>query len=236
MGFFDKIKRFFGFGPKKLDLESLVFDPSRAVELHTMKWKGKEEVAQAIVERMTGVNGDMFDMTHGDYMLQSMVGLQFAYNIFDGGDDAMPLADTLKALFAYTGADAICPHAGWISDLPTTVCPLPAWMPATYVGGNSIYGRVYRINPTALWGPDHKGRCYLGFRSDGGITGWKALKGLKDSRITDLKWYVLEYDADATDDGSAMIWSNHEKEFDIEICLYEPKAKAHAVILRFTSF
>ncbi len=234
MNIFNRILNFFRTKEEAIDLESLCGDPEKCGVIPAMPYNDKKKVAQAIFDELMGVSVNVMAYTHGDFMLQSLVGLRLAEEFYEGKGDIALLIQRMSAVMPY-GGGLLCPHAGWISEKPTTTGELPLWMPASYIGGNMVYGRIFRINLTALWDPVKKGKHYIGVRSDGGICTCRLLKGLKTCAINDKEWAVFQVDSDNTDDCTAMIYTQQEKEFDTEICVYRPGGE-HTVILRCTCF
>ncbi len=90
------------------------------------------------------------------------------------------------------------------------------WLPIRYLGGNMCCGRVFAINICAFSSRD----SIIGIRDavypyphPKGT--FKILKGLK--YIGDYKeWTMFKLDPSSTDDMTAMLYSNHEKNFDLQ--------------------
>lgn len=213
-------------------LEAFCSSSDSSMKIHTMSYCEKKRLAEAILKHMEEHSPTCFDFSHGDFMLQSIIGLQAARKIFCGGDAESSFQKKIVNL--PDCSDVFRPRAGWGCELPTTQGPLPLWMPASYIGGNMVFGRLFRINLTALL-PEN-GKVYIGLRGDGGKGyGWQPLKGLIESSIDDPDWTVMEVDRNKTDDFTAMVYGGYEKEFWIEICRYRPEA-SHDILLRYTCF
>lgn len=100
------------------------------------------------------------------------------------------------------------PYFGW----PLTG---PNWLPIRYVGGDMCVGRVFAFNFCAFTSKD----SIIGMRDSHtqphNKEGFRILKGLK--YIGDYnEWNLFKLDPDSTDDMTAMLYTNHEKNFDLQ--------------------
>lgn len=92
----------------------------------------------------------------------------------------------------------------------------PEWLPIRYLAGNMCFGRVFSINLCAFPSKD----SIIGMRDvkhsyPHPKEAFRILKGLK--YIGDLKeWTLFKLDPASTDDMTAMLYTTHEKNFDLQ--------------------
>lgn len=105
----------------------------------------------------------------------------------------------------------------------------PNWLPVRYLGGNMCFGRVFAFNICAFSSKD----SIIGMRDVKHSKphyreGFRILKGLK--YIGDYKeWNMFKFDLDSTDDMTAMLYTDHEKNFDIQFAHF-PHEGGHRVL------
>ncbi len=136
-----------------------------------------------------------------DFKMCSLVAYKLVREFFDPGSkmDKRIIAST------WGGTD----YLGW----PLTG---PNWLPVRYVDGNMCFGRIFAFNICAFSSTD----SIIGMRNEGSLEphskdGFRILKGLK--YIGDFKeWNLFKLDAPSTDDLTAMLYTNHEKNFDLQ--------------------
>lgn len=92
----------------------------------------------------------------------------------------------------------------------------PEWLPIRYIGGNMCFGRVFAFNICAFSSKD----SIIGMRDVKHTQpyypdGFRILKGLKYIGNYD-EWNLFKLDPSSTDDMTAMLYTNHEKNFDLQ--------------------
>lgn len=144
---------------------------------------------------------DMPEYCQHDFKMCSMVAYKLVREFFD------PDSKMDKELIASTwGGDNFL---GW---------PLKGsnWLPVRYLGGDMCFGRVFAFNICAFSSKD----SIIGMRDVKHnqpyyCEGFRILKGLK--YIGDYKeWNMFKLDPASTDDMTAMLYTNHEKNFDLQ--------------------
>lgn len=109
----------------------------------------------------------------------------------------------------------------------------PAWLPVRYCGGNMCFGRVFIFNICAFSSKD----SIIGMRCVGAskaypTAGFKILKGLK--YIGDYKeWNLFKLDPDSTDDMTGMLYTTHEKNFDLQFAHF-PHEGGYRILFYWT--
>lgn len=163
----------------------------------------KREKAEEIFNNFnkTYFPADMPEACHQDFKMCSLVAYKLVRELFD------TKSSLDKNIIASTWGGEY--FLGW---------PLkgPIWLPIRYLVGDMCFGRVFAMNICAFSSKDsiigmrdtkhnypHPGRAF------------RILKGLK--YIGDYKeWTMFKLDPSSTDDMTAMLYTYHEKNFDLQ--------------------
>lgn len=144
---------------------------------------------------------DMPEYCQHDFKMCSMVAYKLVKEFFDSNSGM-----NKEAIASTWGGSNFW---GW----PLTG---PVWLPIRYVGGNMCFGRVFAFNICAFSSKD----SIIGMRDINHDhphpkEAFKILKGLK--YIGDYKeWTMFKLDPASTDDMTAMLYTYHEKNFDLQ--------------------
>ncbi len=135
-----------------------------------------------------------------DFKLCSLLAYLFTAEYFNGYPEAIhDKADIARVLF------------------PEQVFPLPMqiWLPVRYCGGNMVFGRVFSVNICAFSSPD----SIIGFKDNDSSAPYGEVRVLKGMKFIGNSgpWALYKLDVASTDDMTAMFYTNHEKNFTIEI-------------------
>ncbi len=145
--------------------------------------------------------GDMPDFCQHDFKMCSLVAYKLVKELFspDSNMNKQQIASSWDGEYNFSR-----PLMG------------PNWLPIRYLGGNMDFGRVFAFNICAFSSKD----SIIGMRDVNAAAphpkeAFRVLKGLK--YIGDYKeWTLFKLDQISTDDMTAMLYTCHEKNFDLQ--------------------
>lgn len=144
---------------------------------------------------------DMPEVCEHDFKMCSLVAYRLVKELYDSNS----IMDKDAIVSTWGGSSFL----GW----PLTG---PVWLPIRYLGGDMCFGRVFAFNICAFSSKDSIiGMRDVKYGNPHPKEAFRILKGLK--YIGNYKeWTMLRLDPDSTDDMTAMLYTSHEKDFDIQ--------------------